>query len=121
MVRAGAGMEENTVKYQLAVRELNELVIFDEWLEKKEALETAKEQFDFVDKPFRKALKDLFDRFGITRLENDYIDIMFKNGYTRKTWDDEKLKIFIYSHGESPDDYMKEKDVSATLQIKYKE
>ena len=114
-------MEENSVKYQLAKRELNELVIFDEWLEKKEALETAKEQFDFVDKPFRKALKDLFDRFGITRLENDYIDIQFRDAYTRKTWDDEKLKIFIYSHGESPDDYMKEKEIASTLQIKYKE
>ena len=114
-------MEENSVKYQLAKRELNELVIFDEWLEKKEALETAKEQFDFVDKPFRKALKDLFDRFGITRLENDYIDIQFRDAYTRKTWDDETLKIFIYSHGESPDDYMKEKEIASTLSVKYKE
>ena len=114
-------MEENSVKYQLAKRELNELAIFDEWLEKKEALETAKEQFDFVDKPFRKALKDLFDRFGITRLENDYIDIQFRDAYTRKTWDDEKLKIFIYSHGESPDDYMKEKEIASTLSVKYKE
>lgn len=111
-------MEEN---YQLAKRELNELAIFDDWLERKEALETAKEQFDMVDKPFRKAMKELFEKYSITRLENDYIDILFKNGYTKKSWDDEKLKIFIYSHGESPEDYMTEKDVASTLQIKYKE
>ena len=114
-------MEENTVKYQLAKRELNELAIFDDWLEKKEALETAKEQFDMIDKPFRKALRDLFDKFGITRLENDYIDILYKSGYIRKTWDDEKLKIFIYSHGEDPNDYMSEKEIAPTLQVKYKE
>lgn len=114
-------MEENTVKYQLAKSELNKLAILDDWLERKEALETAKQQFEMVDRPFRKALKELFERYGITRLENNYVDVLFKNAYTRKTWDDEKLKIFIYSHGESPDDYMTEKDIASTLQIKYKE
>ena len=59
-------MEENTVKYQLAVRELNEMAVFDDWLEKKEALETAKEQFEMIDKPFRKKLFELFENCSFT-------------------------------------------------------
>ena len=113
--------EQNKVRYQLAKRELNEMAVFDEWLDKKEALLTAKEQYEMVDVPFRKAMHELFERYGITRLENDYIDILLKSGYMKKTWDSEKLKVLIYSLGESPDDYMTEKWVDSSLQMKYKD
>ncbi|MBR0456492.1 MAG: hypothetical protein IJJ01_07455 [Firmicutes bacterium] len=113
--------EEKGENYQLAKRELNELAIFDEWLEVKENLETAKERFDMVDKPFRKAMADLFEKFSIKRLENDYIDIIQKNGYMKSSWDEEKLKAFIYRNGADPKDFKTEKWQNGTLQIKYKE
>ena len=114
-------MENTSTQYEIAKRELNEMAIFDEWLERKEQLETAKERFNLIDKPFRKALKELFDFYGITRLENDYIDIQFKKGYTKTKWDDDKLKMLIYSFGMDPKDYMTESTVEPTLQLKYKD
>lgn len=113
--------EENTVKYQLAKSELNQLAIFDEWLDAKEMLETAKEKFDMVDKPFRKAMTEIFERYSIKKLSNPYIEIVQKNGYTKTSWDEEKLKAFIYQHGADPKDFQTEKWVNGSLQMKYKE
>lgn len=110
---------EDDTNYQLAKRELNELAIFDEWLERKEALLTAEERFKAVDRPFRGIMTNLFKKHSITRLTNDYIDIVKKNGYCRKTWDDEKLKAFIILHGGDPNDFMNEKWISGSLQMKY--
>lgn len=111
---------EDQKNYELARRELNELAIFDNWLEKKEALDMAKEQFDMVDKPFRKVLEEMFKRFQIRRIENDYIDIIQKNGYEKSSWDEEKLKAFIYQNGKDPKDFQTTKWVNGSLQMKYK-
>ena len=116
----GEVLEENTVNYQLAIREFNSLQVIDEWLERKEALETAKEQFEMVDKPFRRKMKEIFEKYGITRLYNDYLDVSNKNGYTRESWDDEKLTEFIIKNGGDPKQFKTGKWINGTIQIKYK-
>lgn len=114
-------VDTNSVKYQLALSELKQLAVFGEWLEKKEAYLTAKEQFEMVDKPFRKTMGELFDRYSLRRLTNEYIDIVSKNGYEKKKWDDEKLEEYLISQGLSPDTFKTSTWVNGTLQIKYKE
>lgn len=114
-------VDTNSVKYQLALSELNQLAVFGEWLEKKEAYLTAKEQFEMVDKPFRKTMGELFDRYSLRRLTNEYIDIVSKNGYEKKNWDNEKLEEYLISQGLNPDTFKKSTWVNGTLQIKYKE
>lgn len=114
-------VDTNSVKYQLALSELNQLAVFGDWLEKKEAYLTAKEQFEMVDKPFRKVMGELFDRYSLRRLTNDYIDIVSKNGYEKKNWDNEKLEEYLISQGLNPDTFKKSTWVNSTLQIKYKE
>lgn len=113
-------IETTSVKYQLALSEFNHLPAVDTWLQKKEYLEMAKEQFEMVDKPFRKTIKDLFERFSIHRLNTDYIDIIEKNGYVRRTWNDEKLIAFIKEHKGNPADFCEEKWVNGTIQMKEK-
>ena len=114
-------VDTNSVKYQLALSELKQLAVFGEWLEKKEAYLTAKEQFEMVDKPFRKTMGELFDRYSLHRLTNEYIDIVSKNGYEKKNWDNEKLEGYLISQGLNPDTFKKSTWVNSTLQIKYKE
>ena len=114
-------VDTNSVKYQLALSELKQLAVFGEWLEKKEAYLTAKEQFEMVDKPFRKTMGELFDRYSLHRLTNEYIDIVSKNGYEKKKWDDEKLEKYLISQGLNPDTFKTSTWVNGTLQIKYKE
>lgn len=114
-------VDTNSVKYQLALSELKQLAVFGEWLEKKEAYLTAKEQFEMVDKPFRKTMGELFDRYSLHRLTNEYIDIVSKNGYEKKNWDNEKLEEYLISQGLNPDTFKKSTWVNSTLQIKYKE
>lgn len=118
----GEVIEQDTdsVKYQLALRELNQLPAIDEWLDLKEAYETAKERFESCDKPLRRTLKELFQRFQVHRLENDYIDIIQKNGYIKMSWDDEAVERFILQHGGDPNDFKISKWIDGTLQIKYK-
>lgn len=113
-------IETTSVKYQLALSEFNRLPAVDTWLQKKEYLEMAKQQFEMVDKPFRKTIKDLFERFSIHRLNTDYIDIIEKNGYVRRTWNDEKLIAFIKEHNEDPSNFYEEKWVNGTIQMKEK-
>ena len=117
----GEVIEENTENYALAKSELKDLAVFNDWLDKKEALLTAKEQFEMVDVPFRKKIAELFDKYAIKSLKNDYIDIVLKNGYIRKSWDDKKLEAFLYKNGADPDDFKKEKWIDSALQMKYKE
>lgn len=114
-------VDTNSVKYQLALSELKQLAVFGEWLEKKEEYLTAKEQFEMVDKPFRKTMGELFDRYSLHRLTNEYIDIVSKNGYEKKNWDNEKLEEYLISQGLNPDTFKKSTWVNSTLQIKYKE
>lgn len=114
-------VEENSIKYQLALRELNELAVFGEWLEKKEAYLTAKEQYEMVDAPFRAKLKELFEKFGLKSIKNQYIDVIQKNGYNKTSWDSKKLEAFIYQHGGDPENFKKSTWVDSSLQLKYKE
>ena len=114
-------VEENSIKYQLALRELNELAVFGEWLEKKEAYLTAKEQYEMVDAPFREKLKELFEKFSLKSIKNQYIDVIQKNGYNKTSWDSKKLEAFIYQHGGDPENFKKSTWVDSSLQLKYKE
>lgn len=116
----GELLEENKENYMIAKKELGELEIFGDWIEKQEQLLMAKEQFDMVDKPFRRILKELFEKYSIKRLENDYMDVILKNGYNKSSWNEEKLKAFIYAHGGNPDDFKDEKWINGAFQIKYK-
>ena len=113
--------EENSVKYQLALSELNQLAVFGDWLEAKERYLTAKEQFEMVDKPFREKMKDLFERYSLKSIKNKYIEIIQKNGYTKTSWDSKKLEAFIYQHGGDPEQFKKSTWVESSLQMKYKE
>lgn len=117
----GEVLEEKEENLQLAKKEFYSIANVDNWLEKKEALETAKEQFEMVDKPFRKLIKELFEKYQIHRLTDDYIDILLKNGYQRSSWDDEKLNEFIIQNGLKPEQFKKDKWIDGTIQIKYKE
>lgn len=112
---------EDPEKYELAKSELNSLAVLDNWLDRKAQLDAAKEQFEMVDKPFRKIMSELFEKYSIRRLENEYIDIIQKNGYSKSSWNDEKLKAFIYKNGGDPKDFQDEKWINGSLQIKYKE
>lgn len=117
----GEVIEENNDNLALAKRELNELALFEPWLEAKEKLLTAKEQFEMVDKPFRKLIGDLFNKFSIKSISNDYISISYRNGYVKETWDDKKLEQFLISHDAKPSDFKTKKWVEGGLQLKYKE
>lgn len=112
---------ENAESYELARAEFNRLPIVDTWIERKEQYEAAKEQFEMIDKPLRQAIKDLFEKFSITHLNTDYIDISEKRGYVRKSWNEEKLIAFIYKNGGDPADFKDEKWINGTIQMKYKE
>ena len=114
-------VDTNSVKYQLALSELNQLAVFGEWLEKKEAYLTAKEQYEMVDAPFRAKLKELFEKFGLKSIKNQYIDVIQKNGYNKTSWDSKKLEAFIYQNGGDPENFKKSTWVDSSLQLKYKE
>jgi hypothetical protein len=117
----GEVIEESNDNLALAKRELNELALFEPWLEAKENLLTAKERFEMVDKPFRKVIGELFDKFSIKSISNDYISISYRNGYVKESWDSDKLEQFILSHGAKPSDFKTQKWVEGGLQLKYKE
>lgn len=113
--------ETNEETLYLAKRELNELTLFEPWLQAKENLLTAKEQFEMVDVPFKKMIEELFMKYSIKSISNDYISITDRNGYPRMYWDDEKLTEFIVKHGEKPEHFKTSKWINGGIQIKYKE
>lgn len=115
----GEILEQET--YDLVKREVNALEIFDKWLDAKEALLTAKEQFEMVDKPFRKKLKEIFNKFSIKRFHNDYIDVQTRSGYLRKTFDADMVEKYIRDHGDDPEEFKKGKYIAETLSVKYKD
>ena len=116
----GEVVEEVKENYEIAKRELNALAIFDSWVEKQEQLLMAKEQFEAVDKPFRKAISELFEKYAVKSLKNDYVDITMRNGFMKSSWDEDKLLAFIYQHGANPKDFKTEKWQNGSLAIKYK-
>ena len=116
----GEVIETSSAEYELALSEFNRLPVVDTWMQKKQDYEMAKEQFEMVDKPFRKTLKDIFERYSVHRLNTDYIDIIEKNGYLRKKWDEKKLIAFIKKHKADPRDFYEETWVNGTIQMKEK-
>lgn len=117
----GEVFEENNENMALAKREINELAILNEWLEKKAQLMAAEQQFKMVDKPFRKVIKEIFEKYSIKKLENDYVQIILKNGFQKKAWRDEELIALIERHGMNVDDFKEITWVDGTITIKYKE
>lgn len=117
----GEVIEMNDENFELARREFNSIQVMDDWLEKKAMLDMAKEQFEMIDKPFRKKLTEIFEQYGIKRLYNDYVDVTNKNGYLKTSWDDSLVEQFIRMNGGNPDDFKKTKWVNGSLQIKVKE
>lgn len=117
----GEVFEENNENMALAKREINELAILNEWLEKKAQLMAAEQQFKMVDKPFRKVIKEIFEKYSIKKLENDYVQIILKNGFQKKAWRDEELIALIKRHGMNVDDFKEITWVDGTITIKYKE
>ena len=117
----GEVIENNDDNLALAKREVNELALFEPWLEAKEMLLTAKEKFEMVDVPFRKTIKEIFEKYAIKSLDNPYVSIVQKNGFARTKWDDEKLNEFLITHGAKPSDFKTQSWVEGTLQIKYKD
>lgn len=115
----GEILEQET--YDLIKREVNAIEIFDKWLDAKEALLTAKEQFEMVDKPFRKKLKEIFGKFSIKRFHNEYIDVQTRSGYLRKTFDADMVEKYIRDHGDDPEEFKKGKYIAETLSVKYKD
>ena len=116
----GEIIEDQKENYEIARRELNGLAVLDSWCEKQEQLLMAKEQFEAVDKPFRKAISELFEKYDVKSLKNDYVDITMRNGYEKESWDEDKLMAFIYMHGGNPKDFKTKKWMNGSLAIKYK-
>ena len=110
--------KENTA---VALRDLAAMAVFEKWIDAKENYLMAKEQFEMVDKPFREAIQMLFDRYSVSSLDNDTIQISYRNGYRKKSWNNKKLEKFIYQHGGDPEDFKDESWVNGGLSIKYKE
>ena len=106
-------------KYEIVKKELNELSIADDWLDKKEAYETAKYEFELVDKPFKSWLKEKMKEFKITRIYNAYLDAQLRKGYSKHKWNDKKVEEFIREHGGNPDDFRVFNQVDDTIAIKY--
>ena len=116
--------EEINVKqenYDIALKEFNNLQEVDTWLEMKAKYDAVKEQFEMVDKPLRKKVIELFDKYFIKSLSNAYISITRRNGYEKVMWNDEKVKQLIIDNKLDIADFQSKKWVDGTLQIKYKE
>lgn len=117
--KTGEVIEQET--YDLIRKDVNAIQVFDAWLDKKEQLLTAKEQFDIVDKPFREELKKIFSKYGISRFYNEYIDVQSRTGYTRMSFDADKVEQYIKDHGDDPEAFKKGKYIAGTLSVKYKD
>lgn len=113
--------EQEKEQYELAKRELNELALFEPWLDAKENYLTAKEQFEIVDKRFKDIVEAIFEKYSIKSLSNDYLTIYKRNGYIKDTWLGDKLTPFILAHKGNVEDFKKSKWVDGGLTIKYKE
>lgn len=107
--------------YDLVTKEVNAIEIMDKWLDAREALLTAKEQFEMVDVPFKKKLKEIFAKYSITRFYNEYIDVQNRKGYVRKSFDTEMVEQYIREHGDDPERFKKGKYIPGTLAVKYKD
>ena len=105
----------------LIKKEVGSLEVFDKWLDAKEQLLTAKERFEMVDKPFRKAMKDIFEKYGISRFYNEYIDVTQRSAYVRSSFDPDLIEQYIKAHGDDPNDFKVSKKIAGTLSIKYKD
>lgn len=121
MINSETGEVIGQETYDLVAKEVNAIEVFDKWLDAKEALLTAKEQFDMVDKPFRKKLKEIFARYSISRFYNDYIDVQTRKGYVRKTFNTAKVEQYIRDHGDDPEEFKEGKYIADTLSVKYKD
>lgn len=106
---------------EIVKRELNELTLADDWLEKKEKYLAAKYEYELVDKPFRKWLKEKMKEYSITRIYNSYFDATLRKGYKKKQWIDKKVEAFILEHNGDPDEFRVYSDVPDTISIKYLE
>lgn len=107
--------------YSLIKKDVDAIQVFDQWLDAKEQLLTAKERFDMVDKPFREELKKIFQKYSISRFYNDYIDVQSRKGYTRMTFDTDKVEQYIREHGDDPEAFKKGKYIADTLSVKYRD
>lgn len=107
--------------YDLVAKEVNAIEIIDKWIDAREALLTAKEQFEMVDVPFKKKLKEIFAKYSITRFYNEYIDVQNRKGYVRKSFDAEMVEQYIREHGDDPERFKKGKYIPGTLAVKYKD
>lgn len=108
-------MENNLIKKQIT-----SLSIFNEWLEKKEAKEAADEQFDITDYQFKKVLKELFKEYNIKRFDDDYLQIILRAAYTRKTYDKKKIDELFDELGLVKEDYQNETFIDEAIVIKEK-
>lgn len=104
----------------LANNELTNAIVFIDWMEARDRYLMAKEQFESVDAPFKKKVKELFDKYSIKSIKNDYMNITLKNGYLKETWDDEKIEQLIYDLGLDEDNFKVTKWIDGSIQIKYK-
>lgn len=104
----------------LANNELTNAIVFIDWMEARDRYLMAKEQFESVDAPFKKKVKELFDKYSIKSIKNDYMNITLKNGYLKETWDDEKIEQLIYDLGLDEDNFKNTKWIDGSIQIKYK-
>lgn len=108
-------------KNELIKTQITSLEIYDNWLEKKALKESAVQQFDMVDFQFKKALKEVFEKFGIKRFDDDYIQVVLRDGYYRESLDKEKVLELLDELGLIKDDYMNKKFIDSTITIKEKQ
>lgn len=117
----GEVIEANEEQYALALKEFNSLEIIDKYIDANVNYLYAKEQLEMIEHPLKEKLKEIFERFAIKSLKNEYIDAVLRNGYSKKSWDNKALEKFIYQHGGDPEDFKKEAWVDGGITIKYKE
>lgn len=117
----GEVIETNEEQYALALKEFNSLAIIDKYIDAKVNYLYAKEQLEMIEHPLKEQLEKIFNEYSIKSLKNEYLDAVYRNGYSKKSWDSKALEKFIYQHGGDPDDFKKETWIEGGITLKYKE
>lgn len=108
-------------KNELITKEFNSLAIVNEYIESKEMYLAAKEQYEIKEYQFKQILKELFKKYDIKRFDNDDIQVVFRDGYYRNSWDKAKLEKLFEELGEPKEDYQTSTFIDETITIKYKD
>lgn len=66
---------------------------------------------------FKGQLEEMFESYGVDKLDNEYFTISRVDGYTKETFDGKKFKE---EHPELHKEYVKQTEVKSSIRIKIK-